>query len=145
MWQGPERMEHHMQCREYPRDGNFSANTNCEDCRVTPIDLVKSVHYTACKKPWECKLPHPRVPRNKGQVYRLWHLTDITTCGLLFRKWYELHHDLEHQVRKTNVEPVNPSGSFHPEYFMGYCKSESGYIPMNPPPDKFDMKQIYGV
>ena len=32
LWRGPERMEHHMQCREYPRDGNFSANTNCEDC-----------------------------------------------------------------------------------------------------------------
>lgn len=143
-WRGPQRMEHHMQCREYPKDGNHAANINCEDCRTTPIDLVKTVHYTACKKPWECALPHPRVPKDKSQVYRLSHLTNITTCGLLFRKWFELRNDLEQQLQKFDVEPAKHDGPFNPEYFMGYCSGVGGYIPMNPPPERFDMKQIYG-
>lgn len=145
IWRGPQKMEHHMQCREYPKDGNFEANTKCEDCRVTPIELVKTVHYTACKKPWECALPHPRVPHDKNHVYRLSHLTNITTCGLLFRKWFELRHDLELQLKQYNVEPVTHEGTFSPEYFQGYCSRANGYIPMNPPPEGFDMKQIYGV
>ena len=133
-----------MQCREYPKDGNYEANTKCEDCRITPIDLVKTVHYTACKKPWECELPHPRVPKDKSQVYRLSHLTNITTCGLLFRKWFELRNDLEGQLKEFKVEPIKHDGSFYPEYFMGYCSIAKGYMPMNPPPKGFDMKQIYG-
>lgn len=60
IWRGPHKMEHHMQCRDYPLDGNFKENTQCEDCRVTPIELTKTAHYTACKKPWECHVPHPR-------------------------------------------------------------------------------------
>jgi hypothetical protein len=145
IWRGPKRMEHHMQCREYPKDGNFQANTNCEDCRITPIDLVKTVHYTACKKPWECRLPHPRIPKNEQETYRLSHLTNITTCGLLFRKWFELRKDLELQLQKYNVEPAKHKGAFHEEYFMGYCSSNSMYIPMNPPPVGFEIKQLYGL
>jgi hypothetical protein len=119
IWRGPQRMEHHMQCREYPKDGNFEANTKCEDCRVTPIELVKTVHYTACKKPWECALPHPRVPHDKNHVYRLSHLTNITTCGLLFRKWFELRHDLELQLKQYDVEPVTHEGTFYSRVFPG--------------------------
>jgi hypothetical protein len=103
----------------YPKDGNFEANTKCEDCRVTPIELVKTVHYTACKKPWECALPHPRVPHDKNHVYRLSHLTNITTCGLLFRKWFELRHDLELQFKQYDVEPVTHEGTFYSRVFPG--------------------------
>lgn len=146
IWRGPAKMEHHMQCREYPRDGVYETNTQCEDCRVTPIEEVKSVHYTACKKPWECVLPHPRVPRDERQKYRLSHLTNITTCGRLFSKWYELRQDLEEQLQTVSkVEPVEHKGVFNPEYFLGYCSRIGGYIPMNPPPDGFDMKEIYGI
>jgi hypothetical protein len=90
------------------------------------------------QKPWECELPHPRVPKDKSQGYRLSHLTNITTCGLLFRKWFELRNDLEGQLKEFNVEPTKHDGSFYPEYYMGY-------MPMNPPPEGFDtMKQING-
>jgi hypothetical protein len=145
LWRGPAKMEHHMQCREHPLDGNYETNTDCEDCRITPIDLVKSVHYTACKKPWECQIPHPRVPRDKNQVYRLSHLTNITTCGNLFAKWFELRQDLEQQLSTFGVDPVSHEGNFNANYFLGYCSRSGGYIPMNAPPDGFDWKQIYGI
>jgi hypothetical protein len=146
VWRGPRWMKkYHMQCRQYPKDGNFEANTNCEDCRITPIDQVKTVHFTACNKPWECMLPYPPAPRFKQEGYRLSQLTNITTCGLLFRKWFELRKDLELQLQRYNVAPSKNEGSFHQEYFLGHCSSNKNYIPMNPPPDGFDMKQIYGL
>jgi hypothetical protein len=146
LWRGPLLMEHHLQCREHPKDGNYEANTKCEDCRVTPLELVKSVHYTACKKPWECVLPYPRKPQDAQQQYRLNHLTNVTTCGHLFTKWFALRQDLEDELQRTaGVEPAAHEGGFHPEFFMGYCSRQGRYIPMNPPPDGFDMKQIYGI
>jgi len=146
LWRGPAKMEHHMQCREYPKNGDFESNTKCEDCRITPIELVKTVHYTACKKPWECLIPRPRIANDERQQYRLNHLTNITTCGMLFSKWFQLRKDLENQLeKKAGVEPSKRDGVFYPDYFLGYCQSTGRYIAMNPPPESFDMKTIYGM
>jgi hypothetical protein len=146
IWRGPARMEHHMQCREYPLDGNFETNTNCEDCRITPIEEVNTVHYTACKKPWECTVPYPRKTNVELQKYRLSHLTNITTCGLLFSKWFELRQDFEDLLQnETGLEPSQRNGSFEQDYFKGYCASGRRYIPMNPPPEGFNIKKLYGV
>ena len=146
IWRGPERMEHHMQCREFPLDGNFRENTQCEDCRVTPIEDVNTVHYTACKKPWECTIPYPRVTSNERQKYRLSHLTNITTCGKLFSKWFELRQDFENLVEsKSGMTPSRRDGKFATEFFLGNCEGSGKYIPMKLPPDGFDIEKIYGV
>ena len=146
IWRGPAKMEHHMQCREYPKDGNFEGNTVCEDCRVTPVELTKTVHYTACKKPWECHVPHPRKAHDEKQQYRLDNLTNITTCGNLFSKWFDLRLDFEAQLEAASgVKPSERKGSFHTDFFRGYCLGPGGYIAMNPPPNDFDIKQIYGM
>jgi hypothetical protein len=146
IWRGPDRMEHHMQCREYPLDGNFEANTQCEDCRITPIEEVNTVHYTACKKPWECTIPHPRQTNNEKQKYRLSHLTNITTCGMLFSKWFELRQDFEDLLEKgTGLKPSQRDGIFEKGYFKGNCANPGRYIPMIPPPEGFDVKKLYGV
>ena len=136
-----------MQCREYPKfDGNFEANTGCEDCRVTPVELVKTVHYTACKKPWECTIPNPRIARNEADQYRLNHLTNITTCGKLFAKWFELRRDFEDQLEKAaGVQPSKRDGKFYKDYFLGYCNHPNGYIAIQPPPENFDIKELYGL
>ena len=154
IWRGPSNMEHYGQCREHPvRPGdkyedNTPENGRCKDCRVLPVDVVKTAHYTACKKPWECTLPHPRVPRNPKEKHRLSHLTNITTCGLLFRKWFDLREEFEDELQKATGGKVKPSerrGSFEQQYFGGYCNSRGSYIPMVPPPEDFDITKIYGV
>ena len=64
----------------------------------------------------------------------------------LFSKWFELRRDLERQLQqKGAVKPAVHKGEFNPDYFLGYCSRAGGYIPMNPPPDGFDMKEIYGI
>jgi hypothetical protein len=110
-----------------------------------PISEVKTVHYTACKKPFDCSLPYPRNPRDKRQVYRLQELTNVTTCGLFFRKYFEYRRDVEDRVaEKIGIVPSRRDGNYFPEYFMGYCQNAGGYYSIGGIPEDFDMKSIYG-
>lgn len=143
------KMEHAGECRQHPADGNYERNRPelgaCEDCRVLPIAETRTVHYTACKKPWQCTLPYPRIPgpAMKAHTYRLQQLTNVTTCGLLFRKYFELRRDVEDRIAAAAGKPVSArTGTFHPEYFLGYCQ-KGRYINMELP-DGFDMNQVYG-
>jgi hypothetical protein len=151
IWRGPSAMEHFNQCREYPSDGvsfeeNTPANGKCFDCRILPVDQVKSAHYTACKKPWECTIPNPRTPRNKADVPRLQALTNITTCGLLIRKWFDLRQEFEDELQKVGgITPSSRNGAYRQDFFGGYCRSPGVYIPMEPPPEDFDITKVYGV
>lgn len=149
IWRGPQRREEfHGKCRDYPPDENFADNTPekgaCHDCRVLPVDQTRTVHYTACKKPWECKIPFPRNPRDKSQVERLQALTNVTTCKLLFAEYFTYRRDIENKIRQvTGQEPVSRDGSFHPDAFLGYCGAAGKYRPITLP-DSFEMKQVYG-
>jgi len=153
IWRGPDRMEFENQCRQYPREGYVFANNTiehggCQDCRIFPVEQTKTVHYTACKKPWECLSPEPRVPRDKRQVYRLSHLTNKTTCHAIFAKWFELRQDFEIQLAKASkgkIQPPAHDGSYIPEAFLGYCQGRGQYIPMLPPTAEFEIKELYGV
>ena len=149
IWRGPERRdEFHGKCRDYPPDDNFNDNTpengGCRDCRILPVNETRTVHYTACKKPWECQIPHPRNPRDKSQVERLQELTNITTCKLLFAEYFAYRKDIEEKIEAITNEPPAPrDGIFEPDAFLGYCKRSRQYLPMKLP-DKFEMKQVYG-
>jgi hypothetical protein len=152
IWRGPNAMQHYGQCREYlTRVGdtfadNKPGNGLCTDCRIVPVDHVKTAHYTACKKPWECTLPHPRRGKNESHKHGLQELTNITMCSLLFRKWFDLHSDFEETLLKTgNVKPPRRDGSYEKQYFGGYCKSRFSYIAMEPPPEDLDITRMYGM
>jgi hypothetical protein len=157
IWRGPERKDqHHLQCRDYPRtklpngEPDYASNTKCEDCRMTPISQVKTVHYTACKKPWECQIAYPRVPRDKRQAYRLQNLVSIDNCSKLVREWFKLRQEFEDALETASNGQVKPSardGVYYKDYFLGYCRGENGgnYIAIQPPPDDFDIKKVYGM
>jgi hypothetical protein len=152
IWRGPERIEYNGTCRQYNPDlvnairDNTPEQGQCQDCRSLPISEINTVHYTACKKPWDCVLPTPRKTRNKADEYRLRELTNSTTCGLLFQKYFEIRKELEDLLQEKGGLPTNKTyaGKFHPEYFLGYCKRPGGYNAMEGIPEDFDMKQIYG-
>ena len=156
LWRGPEhKAEHHLQCREYPRQTlaggktpDYASNTQCEDCRNTPIESVKTVHYTACKKPWECQMANPRVPRDKRQQYRLENLVNVTYCMTIVREWFEIRREFEAALEVASngqVKPVSRTGTYEDEYFLGYCRNSGGYVAIEPPPEGFDIKRIYGM
>ena len=150
IWRGPQRKEEfYGTCRDYPADGqSFTDNTPergaCHDCRILPVAETRTVHYTACKKPWECQIPHPRNPRDKSQVERLQQLTNITTCKALFAEYFKYRKDIEGKIQAvTQQAPSTPNGSFHRDAFLGYCDRAGKYLPMQLP-ESFDMKQVYG-
>jgi hypothetical protein len=151
IWRGPNKMEHANQCREHPREGdtfeqNTPENNRCQDCRAFPVEKTKSAHYTACKKPWECAIPFPRRSKDTSQQTRLNNLTNITTCGLLTRKWFDLRREFEEQLEKASgVVPAKRDGTFEEASFGGYCKGGGQYIAMNVPPETFDISKMYGV
>ncbi|KAG7344636.1 hypothetical protein IV203_019032 [Nitzschia inconspicua] len=142
IWRGPDGPRELLgHCREYPTqtgvtlEQNTPENGYCNDCRIVPVQDVKSAHYTACKKPWECTLPYPRKPKQKRKEYKLNELTNVTTCGLLFRRWFDLRRDFEDALeRAAGVVPSPRNGKYEPQYFGGYCEDRGRYIPMNPPP-----------
>jgi hypothetical protein len=148
--EGPGGEDHMHECRDYPKYTiNHTTNTvehgACEDCRVLPVEETMTVHYTACKKPWECLIPTPRVPRDKRHVYRLQHLTNVTTCSLLVRRYFEVRRDVEARIAAAAGIPAKAyDGTFHRDSFLGYCKFQGGYQAMEPLPEGFDMKQVYG-
>ena len=99
------------------RDGR----DDCQDCTITPIEDVKSVHFTLCSKPWKC--PGGTTGNSNTK----------TICAKFHAEWFRIR---EHLERKTAMEEgreySNPGGSYKPEIFHGYCKSngERGYIPL---------------
>ena len=96
-------------------------------------------NYTACSKPWQCKLKFPKA--GKEEV----HQTNATTCGLLFCEFYGFRKNLEEKLATTVGESAaSTSGGYYPEYFLGYCKREDGYQQMKSLPDDFEMHKLYG-
>ena len=149
VWRGPARREEfYGKCRDYPPDHNFADNTPengaCHDCRSLPVDQTRTVHYTACKKPWECRIPHPRHPRDKSQAERIQELTNITTCKLLFSEYFLYRRDVEDKINAIarQIQPTR-DGNFERDAFRGYCAAPGKYIPMALP-ESFDMKNVYG-
>jgi hypothetical protein len=151
IWRGPQGQEYLHQCRDYPHDGIFKENTpesgKCHDCTVLPVEETMTVHFTACKKPWECRVPVPRVPnqRNKAHEYRLQHLTNVTTCGKLFHLYFKYREDVETKIAiKIGAIANKPEGDFRPKMFNGYCNASGVYIPMADLPAGFDLSTVYG-
>jgi hypothetical protein len=80
----------------------------------------------------------------KAHAYRLQELTNITTCGILFRKYFQLRRDIEYIVTQVaGVPSVIPGGTFHEDFFLGYCERRGKYKSMNLP-DGLTMDKVYG-
>ena len=62
------------------------AKGHCDDCRLTPIDEVKMVHFTICQKPWTC----PNLNRSHPCFY-------CAICDTFHRRWFEIREEFEHK------------------------------------------------
>lgn len=97
------------------RDGR----STCEDCRLTPLEDVMSVHFTLCGKPWECRTS--------------WDIENQHLCSSLHREWFRVRRSFE-ESRIDNVSlwqlPNLGDGAFQPETYFGYCTGPGGYIPI---------------
>lgn len=92
------------------RDGR----SKCEDCRLTPVVDVMSVHFTLCGKPWECRTS--------------WDSENQRLCLSLHREWFRVRRSFE-ESRIDNFQqlPNLGDGAFQPEIYFGYCTGPGGY------------------
>ena len=129
-----------------PRGGepdNFcrSSETECEDCRLTNISLVKSVHYTDCYKPWKCT----------AGINNPWKSGTENQCLIFHHEWFRVRRSLENlwDAMAAGVKPVlteipdrlNVSAVSGIECTLSYCvlegRSKVIYVPINIPPSLF--------
>ena len=102
----------------------------CEDCRKTDLKLIKNIHFTNCRKPWNCA---GELSTKKGSIDP--RTTDYGHCTQVIRTWHEMRTDLEQKILDitgdTKVQE-GQSGSYKEDLFMKHCKEDgqSGYIPI---------------
>lgn len=95
--------------------------TECEDCMHTNTSLIYSIHYTKCRKPWNCigegdsTLPKD-LPKNsaayKAAVKKLIpeQLIHVDHCLALLKIWHSVRSNLEHQLLElvqSNKRPTS--------------------------------------
>lgn len=106
------RQEKNGKCRD--------GREECQDCRVVPIESIKSVHFTLCAKPWKC----PSWGGLSAQTKSI--------CAEFHKEWFRIREDLDKtKALEFGDEFKRPEGIHRPDVYRGYCKSngERGYIP----------------
>lgn len=119
------------QCR------NANPDDVCEDCMYTEFDKIYSVHYTMCRKPWQCQAQGGEGGRIDGKRASAVNTDTVNLehCLDLVRKWHELRKDLEDQLydlTKDDSIKEATNGTYRSEVFLGHCKEDgnSGYLIM---------------
>ncbi|GKY99674.1 hypothetical protein MPSEU_000921400 [Mayamaea pseudoterrestris] len=113
----------------------------CEDCQHTPVEHIYSIHYTQCRKPWNCigqgtgEFPTDPMAIPENNVI-------LTHCMELQRVWHDYRSDLEQQlltlqsndgnVHAANAISKGQSGNYMRDVFQGHCTSNGGqgYMPI---------------
>lgn len=103
----------------------------CEDCMITNVSLISSVHYTQCRKPWNCigvGAEGGRVPGGKPATAIDTNAGNFDHCMQLIGKWHELRLDLERSIFGLTQDKAifNARGSYNEDIFFGHCSGEGG-------------------
>ena len=119
----------------------------CEDCTNTSSSLIKSVHYTQCRKPWNCIGRGGKGREDKGSI-------DITSgsfekCIEMVRMWHSYRTDLEtklYAITKDESIRLAATSDYKRDVFQGHCLGEGGenYLQINATASSFArLHEIY--
>ena len=108
----------------------------CEDCRKTNMSLIKNIHFTNCRKPWNCAgctgeecegSKHDNIdPRT----------SDYGHCMIVTRTWHDMRNNLEQRLAALSgndkVISEGQKGGYKKEVFIGHCDADGpgGYVPI---------------
>jgi len=145
-----------IECNRYSHDDNNKlrlpgqpklTNTGCDDCSITPIDQPKTVHYSACKKPWSCptsRQDENRGPNKRNRIHTM--ETEVHMCYLLHKEWFKLRKEFDELLYSVYNDEIILSrswGKYNVEHFLGYCKDESKYLSIKFPQSDFFIERLY--
>ena len=136
----------------HPRAGKCRNGRDvCEDCPTTNVSSIYNIHYTQCKKPWNCigtgdstlgAVSRQKVPkhvRNKlipeGLVHlhhclelmQVWHSIRTDLEVQLHHEWIGRHHDTN-QTNGTHELAQGQRGTYKTNVFQGHCASNGDYL-----------------
>lgn len=107
----------------------------CPDCTKTPLSDLYSIHYTACRKPWNCVAEAIPGGRTKGASYGNaldTRVADPTHCLKATQIWHAHRADLERRIQQQRDSyQKNEAGPYQREYFLGHCTEEKQYARMD--------------
>jgi hypothetical protein len=114
--------------RNHPKVGKCRNDLEeCEDCMVTPLDKIKSVHYNFCRKPWNC-VGVGAAGGEDGAAIDI-HAGSYEKCMDVVRRWHELRADFEsklYDLTKDDLILKAASQNYKKEVFLGHCGGEGG-------------------
>jgi len=98
---------------------------------VTDVNLIHSVHYTQCRKPWNCigvGADGGRIPGGKPASAIDTLAGNFEHCMTLIGKWHKLRLDLEESLYAlTQDESIfSGRGNYKEQSFYGHCAGEGG-------------------
>ena len=94
------------------RDGKET----CKDCRETPIEDIKTVHFTICQKPWMCHM----YADDKRQV-------NSKLCRDFHNEWFRVRKSFE--VLKNTYNTHKYSGTIYQGFCSGFGEDKYRKIP----------------
>ena len=119
-----------------------SGRATCEDCRSTPVDQLYSIHYTACRKPWQCIATKHNDPNNPFErKYSIpVDIVDYDQCMQRQKVWHGMRTDLEDQLYDLTGDASirqGQRGDYNKEFFQGHCSEDQskGYLRLGGSPE----------
>lgn len=112
----------------------------CEDCQITPLDQIYSIHFTQCRKPWNCIGEGDKNPSNavgRGDKNAIPENSVILEhCLELQQTWHTYRRELEEQLfALTGDETIKEgsAGEYKKNVFQGHCSEYGGgaYLPIS--------------
>ena len=122
----------------------------CEDCMHTEMDLIYNIHYTQCRKPWNCigdgdstlKLPRNKVSRSVKNQLIPENIVHLDHCLDLLQVWHDVRTDLEDELTRlaptvsTRNDKNNSTemiaharrGTYKTKTFQGHCLANGDYL-----------------
>jgi hypothetical protein len=115
---------------------------DCEDCMVTPLQEIRSVHFTECRKPWNC-IGVGVKGGNKGKAIDT-AAGSYDKCMEVVTKWHELRRDLETKLYDLTLDKrlvIPKTNQYKANIFQGHCTGEGGgnYSQIDASEDTFSM------
>jgi hypothetical protein len=131
-------------------------STYCEDCMVTQLQDIYTIHYTQCRKPWLCvgegNEGVPRRVRDRTRRDKLLlpiKSVHVDHCLELAKVWHDHRTDLETKLQKLTGDTsiaTGQSGSYMKHIFRGHCAElgPDGYLKIGATSTLKRVHELYG-
>lgn len=136
--------------RNHPKAGKCRNDLEyCEDCMKADLSDIKSVHYTECRKPWNCV--GVGVPGGAKGAAIDTNAGSFEKCMEVVTRWHEIRSDFESKLFTLTNDPRLTEAASHDykkDIFQGHCAGEGGknYTQIDASDDSFArVPEIYNV